>query len=275
MVTGAFSPRAGFPIVGKLLVTGGAGYLGRELVRRSPWPVRATYFSRRPLDLPAEWVHADVRAFDQALLDDVDAVIHTAYRQNDDAWSTNVDGSAAVARAARGRRLIHLSSDVVFAGTRGRYREEDEPSPVNDYGRSKAEAERVVAEVHPGATIVRTSLIYGGAEPGPQERLAREGTRFFVDEIRSPVHVEDLADALLELVELDVRGPLHVAGADDVSRYDFAKLLGAGEIEAAHTTPDRAPDVSLDSSRAQGLLKTRLRGVYETLSNVPNRSSCT
>ena len=258
----------------KLLITGGAGYLGRELVRRSPWAVRATYFTR-PLDLDAEWVRADVRAFDVALLDGVDAVIHTAYRQGEDEWSTNVDGSAAVARAARGRRLVHVSSDVVFDGLRGRYREEDAPAPVNSYGRSKAEAERRVAQLHDGPLIVRTSLIYGGAEPGPQERLAREGTRFFVDELRSPVHVGDLADALLELVALDVTGPLHVAGADDVSRYDFAKLLGAGEIEAAHTTPDRAPNVTLDSSRGQALLKTRLRGVYETLSNEPNRSSWT
>ena len=255
-------------------MTGGGGYLGRELVRRSPWPVRATYFSR-PLDLPADWVHCDVRTFDPALLDGVDAVIHTAYRQGADEWSTNVDGSAAVARATRGRRLVHVSSDVVFDGTRGRYREEDEPAPVNSYGRSKAEAERRVLELHDAPLLVRTSLIYGGAEPGPQERLAREGTRFFVDEIRSPVHVADLAEALLELVTLDVSGPLHVAGADDVSRYDLAKLLGAGEIEAVHTTPDRAPDVSLDSSRAQALLRTRLRGVYETLSNVPKRSSWT
>jgi dTDP-4-dehydrorhamnose reductase len=257
-----------------ILITGGAGYLGRELVRRSPWPVRATYFSA-PLDLPAEWVHSDIRTLDSAVLDSVDAVIHTAYRQGPDEWSTNVEGSAAVARAARGRRFVHVSSDVVFSGTRGRYREDDEPAPVNSYGRSKAEAERVVAGLHDAPLIVRTSLIYGGTDPGPQERLARDGTRFYVDEIRSPVHVGDLADALLELVALDVAGPLHVAGADDLSRYDFAKLLGAGEIDAARTTPDRAPDVSLDSSRAQALLQTRLRGVYEVLSNVPKRSSCT
>jgi dTDP-4-dehydrorhamnose reductase len=257
--------------MGTLFVTGGAGYLGRELVRRAPaagWDVRATYFSA-PLDLPADWQQADVRAFDLQVLDGVDAVIHTAYRQGADEWSTNVDGSAAIAAAAHGRRLVHLSTDLVFDGARGRYVEAEVPAPVNAYGHSKAEAERRVAELHPDATLVRTSLIYGGAEPGPQERLAREGTRFFIDEIRSPVHVGDLADALLELVTLDVPGPLHVAGADDVSRYDFAKLLGAGEIEAAQTTPDRAPNVSLDSSRAGALLKTRLRGVYETLSNVP------
>jgi dTDP-4-dehydrorhamnose reductase len=120
--------------------------------------------------------------------------------------------------------------------------------------------------VHPGATIVRTSLIYGVPE-GPQERLARERTRFFTDEIRSPVHVADLAAALLELLELDAPGPLHVGGADDVSRYDFALLLGAdpAKIESTETTPDRPPDVSLDSSRARAMLTTRVRGVYEVL----------
>ena len=79
---------------------------------------------------------------------------------------------------------------------------------------------------HPAATIVRTSLIYGGDEEGPQERLARENRRFFVDELRSPVQVGDLAEAILELLALDP-GPLHLGGADDISRFDFAVLLGA------------------------------------------------
>ena len=94
-----------------------------------------------------------------------------------------------------------------------------------------------------------------------------EGTRFFIDEFRSPVHVDDLASALLELLELEFPGPLHVAGADDVSRYEFAVLLGADErrIERAQTSPDRAPDVTLDSSQAAALLATRLRGVHEVL----------
>jgi dTDP-4-dehydrorhamnose reductase len=202
-----------------------------------------------------------------AAVEGVDAVVHTAYRQSEGAWEVNTGGSEAVARASAGRRLVHLSTDVVFRGDRGRYREEDEPDPVNEYGRSKLEAERRVRSLHPEATIVRTSLLYGATAPGPQERLAREETRFFVDEVRSPVQVGDLADALLELVELDVPGPLHLGGADDVSRFDFAVLLGAdpARIERARTTPGRAPDVSLDSSRARGLLTTRLRGVYEVL----------
>lgn len=256
----------------RLLVTGGCGYLGRELIAQSPargWSVRATWWERSPVDGEAEWVRLDVRdaAAVAVAANGVDAVIHTAYRQNADAWSTNVDGSMAVARAAREARLVHLSSDLVFDGTRGGYLESDELAPVSEYGRSKAEAERRVARLHPAATIVRTSLIYGGAEPGPQERLAREGTKFFVDEIRSPVQVGDLASAVLDLLELPAPGPLHLGGADDVDRHTFALLLGADRdrIEAGHTTPDRAPNVSLDSARAAALLPTRLRGVREVL----------
>jgi dTDP-4-dehydrorhamnose reductase len=255
----------------RLLVTGGAGTLGTALVSLAPergWDVRATWWKRKPI-VSGDWVSADIRDPDEVgrAVDGVDAVIHTAYRQGGkDEWSTNVDGSEAVARAAAGRRLVHLSSDIVFDGTLGRYREEDLPAPVNAYGRSKAEAELRVANAHPGATIARTSLIYGVPD-GPQERLAREGTRFYVDELRSPVHVGDLAHALLEVLDLEVAGPLHMAGADDVSRYELAVLLGADEarIERAQTTPDRAPDVTLDSSQATELLVSRLRGVREVL----------
>lgn len=256
----------------RLLVTGGTGYLGGELVQRAlaaGWDVRATFWSRWPDVDGVDWVRADVRdagAMTSAVRG-CDAVVHTAYRQREDAWSTNVQGSAVVAAAARGARLVHLSTDIVFSGERGGYREEDRPAPVNDYGRSKAEAERLVAAAHPEALIPRTSLLYGGRGPGPQERLAHGGGKFFVDELRSPAVVGDLADALLELLPLGVSGPLHVGGADDVSRYEFALLLGAdrARVERAHTTPDRAPNVTLDSSRARALLTTRLRGVREVL----------
>ena len=270
----------------RLLVTGGCGYLGREVVRvaaEAGRHVRATWWRQPPLDLGAEWVQVDVRDAEamQRAAEGVDAVVHTAYVQGEGEWEVNVEGTAAVARAARGLRFVHLSTDLVFDGTRGRYREEDPVAPVGSYGRSKAAAEQCAMDIHGHPTIVRTSLIYGGREPGPQERLARTGTRFYVDEIRSPVQVTDLAMAIQGCLDMDIHGPLNMAGADNVSRYDFAVMLGADpdRIEAAQTTPDRAPNVSLDSSRAATLLPVRLRGVYEvlgqTFSNVPNRSSCT
>src|SRR5690349_19354796 len=156
----------------RVLITGGAGTLGRVLATRAfaaSWTVRATWW-RRPLDLPSgvEAVQVDVRdpAAVAAAIRDVDAVVHTAYRQGDDEWSTNVDGSDVVARAAAGVRLVHLSTDLVFDGTKGRYTERDPTGPVSSYGRSKLAAEERVTAAAPGATLVRTSLIYGAPEIG-------------------------------------------------------------------------------------------------------------
>ena len=90
---------------------------------------------------------------------------------------------------------MHLSTDVVFDGRKGAPYVEDDPlSPVTEYGRAKAEAESRVARAHPQALIVRTSLIYGGAEPSKHEATARDPSfTFFTNEIRNPVQVGDLA----------------------------------------------------------------------------------
>ena len=240
----------------KLLITGGTGYLGRELVRRSG----AHGLSSRDVDV------RDADAVDAAVAP-YDAVVHTAYRQDPpDAWSVNVDGSRNVARAARDKRLVHLSTDVVFGGDLGRpYVEDDQPAPAHDYGRSKAAAEQAVREEHPAPLIVRTSLIYGGDEPSKHELAARDPENtFYDDELGNPVQVGDLASALLELVALEVSGPLHVAGPEAVSRCAFARLV-AGDARCAHAPPGRPLDCRLDSSRAQRLLRTRLRGVREVL----------
>ena len=276
----------------RLLITGGAGYLGAELIQRAcagGWAVGATCYSSLPDDDGIAWLRLDirdkpavVRAFDAWR---PDVVIHTAYRQRGpDLWSTSAEGAGVVARAAReaSARLIHISSDALFDGARvGSYVEIDDPSPITPYGEAKAAAERLVANAHPAALIVRTSLIYGGARPGPHEHLALDALAgqadiaFFTDELRCPIAVGDLAAALLELAPTDHAGRLHIAGADVVSRYEFAQLVAAAHGQdparlraaaSATSTMRRPRNCALDSSLARQLLQTRLRGVREVLS---------
>jgi dTDP-4-dehydrorhamnose reductase len=273
-------------------VTGASGYLGSALVAhaaRAGWAVTATFRTRRPAaGSPAvRAVALDVR--DAAAVDAVlaaeapDAVIHAAYLQDGDAaQAVNAGGAEHVACAARavGARLVHVSSDAIFRGDGDRpLREEDPPDPVTAYGATKAAAEPLVAAAHPGALIVRTSLLYGGPgrAPSKHELLALSAARgerdivFFSDEIRSPVQVDDLAAALLELATTAHAGPLHVGGADAVSRFAFARLvaaaagLDAASLVGRSAPPDRPRNCALDSTRAQALLTVGLRGVRAVL----------
>ncbi|HEX2103582.1 MAG TPA: sugar nucleotide-binding protein [Solirubrobacteraceae bacterium] len=265
----------------RLFVTGLGGYLGRAIAATAGRDVVGGTVRSRPVPAGTRASRVDVR--DEAALRAAlaearpDAVIHTAYVQHgDEARSVTVDGSAAVARAARsaGARLVHLSSDLVFPGDLGRpVREEDAVAPMTEYGRSKADAELAVAAADPGAVLVRTSLIYGGAEPSDHERRALDpAMTFYEDEIRCPIAAGDLAAAILELAaRRDISGPLHVAGADAVSRLEFARLVAAAHgrdpmaVRAGTRPPGRPGDITLDCSRARGLLRTRLRGVREVL----------
>jgi dTDP-4-dehydrorhamnose reductase len=275
----------------RLLITGGSGYLGRALIARAAaagYECVATRHAQAPPDSQAAWHRLDLRdpGAPAQLIDAVrpDAVIHTAYVQSGaDLHAITAAGAGAMARAAHaaGARFIHLSSDAIFDGEQASpYVEDDLPRPVHPYGAAKAEAERLVSAANPGATIVRTSLIYGGATPGPHEQLVfdaldgRADVTFFTDEMRCPIAVGDLADALIELIDIAHTGPLHIAGAEIISRYEFACAVAAaagrdpGMLRSGSSAASglrRPRNCALSIALAQKLLRTPLRGVHAVL----------
>ena len=267
-----------------LLITGSSGYLGGELARLAPDATGTYLTAPGPGAVQLDVRDADAVAGLVAELRPA-GVIHTAYSEagDDGARKVNVDGARNVARASAdvGARLVHVSTDLVFDGTLGRpYTEDDDARPVTEYGRQKLAGEKAVRDALPSALVVRTSLIYGGAEPSRHERVvidAADGVtsaRFFSDELRSPVQVGDLAAALLTLARSDATGLRHVAGVDGVSRHEFARLVAAAagrDPEALETAlaaehPDPRPiDCRLDSSRARAREGIQLRGMREVL----------
>jgi dTDP-4-dehydrorhamnose reductase len=176
--------------------------------------------------------------------------------------------------AGNGSRLVHVSTDQVFDGTRAGWCETDAPAPLHAYGESKLAGEQAVAAACPGAAIVRAALITGREVLGGRSSTGAllsalavgDEVRLFTDEIRTPVAVGDVARALVDLVERpEVSGLLHCGGPRALSRFE----LGLAEAQAAELDPrsivpttraeaglaaQRPADLSLDSRRLVALL---------------------
>lgn len=273
----------------RLYITGGSGYLGSMLVTlatQQGWHVRySTFRNSNSSKDTADVIDLRQRGALTAALEAFrpDAVIHTAYVQSDpDMHAITVLGAieAAAVSARLRARHIHMSSDMVFAGNAHVYDEIDMPNPIVPYGTAKAIAEAGVTQANPEASIVRTSLIYSplAMPPSRHEQIAldaadgRNDMAFFVDEIRCPVLVDELAHALIVLLGQKHRGPLHLVGADAISRYDFAtKVVSARGGDATKLQAVSLKTMQLQRP-AQLVLKSsyphpawQLRGINEVL----------
>jgi dTDP-4-dehydrorhamnose reductase len=206
-------------------------------------------------------------------------VLHAAARTTpadceahpDDAERDNTHVPRLLARlcAARGLRLVHASTDLVFDGRAAPYAEADPPAPLGVYGRTKAAAEAPVMEA-PGALVARLPLLLGRsptgrtADQGLVAALARGGATLFDDEFRTPVSALLAAGLLWELVARGAAGLVHVAGRDRVSRFELGLAVAArlglptarlqrASIADFRGAPPRTPDVSLATARLTAL----------------------
>ena len=213
------------------------------------------------------------------------------------AQAMNVNLPATLARLAHhvSARLIHLSSEQVFDGSRDTpYSAGDPVCPINLYGRQKVESERAVHAVAPQAVTIRAPLLLGNSLTGQRsqhERLladwaAGRTPSLFADEFRQPCTAGNLAEVMLELCERDdVRGVVHWAGTELISRHalglrireHFKLSEQQAPIAAVHraSKPDvvrkRQACLALDVTPLAGKLKTRPQTIAEQLEelNVP------
>ena len=172
-----------------------------------------------------------------------DVIVNTAAVTNVDlcetdresAWRVNVGGVENIVQTAKltGAKLIQLSTDYVFDGKSGPYSEVDRPNPMSYYGRTKLAGENIITTSGIPYAIVRTMVLYGTGQGVKSNfalwlmdelRLERH-VRVVDDQTGNPTLAEDLAFAILKIIELDRTGCYHVSGPDLVSRYEFALTL--------------------------------------------------
>jgi dTDP-4-dehydrorhamnose reductase len=153
--------------------------------------------------------------------------------ETDPEWAINTNflGPVALAKAAINIPFVYFSTEYVFDGANGPYRETDSRSPISIYGWSKSLAEQEILSIHPRALIVRTTVVYG-SDPREKNFLYSLRTqlslgktfRVPVDQISTPTYNRDLALATLQLVKHGASGIFHVCGPELLSRCDLAIL---------------------------------------------------
>lgn len=202
-----------------------------------------------------------------AILDDCEANPEAAWRIN-----AETPGALAAAAVRRGIRLVYISTDSVFDGQAGNYSETDEPNPISVYARSKLAGERAVQAADPSALVARVNF-YGWSLKGRRSLAeffynnlaAGHAVNGFTDVYFCPLLVNDLAEILLEMVDLQLSGLFHAFSAECLSKYDFgcrvARVFGLDEgrirpvtHEAGGLLAARSPNLTMDTSKLAAAL---------------------
>lgn len=258
----------------KLLITGSGGFLGWNLcqIAHENWKVVGLY-RQHASNLPSVDEHqVDLKDFSKAetTVSSIkpDAIIHTAAFSNNNAlqkdpaqgFLVNVEVSEMLAgqAAAMGIPFIFTSTDLVFDGREGMYREDDEVNPITHYGEQKAEAEERIMEVNDSACICRMPLMLGPAgTPNAsflQDFVEKTGNGIayplFEDEFRTPVGVRSAAAGLLLAIQENWQGIFHLGGMERLNRVEIGKhIIEALDLGDAKINPCQHKDVQLAAPR--------------------------
>lgn len=226
-----------------ILITG-SGLLGKDMIsvlRRDLGEAVGTYNSRQKegaIRLDVTDREGTIRSIARL---GPDVIVHTAAQANvdycedhrEEALAVNAYGTRNIVDAARasGSKVVYISTDFVFDGAKGMYREDDAVNPVSVYAYSKLLGEYYVKDC-PGYIIARTSVVYGDARQSfvswvRDSLAAGQKIRVFTDQFNSPTFSIDCAEAVSALIRGGAAGIFHTAGGERISRYEFARKIAA------------------------------------------------
>ena len=285
----------------KILIVGSNGLLGQKAVQtfRKNYEVVTGGIEVEPFaNHDLAYHHLDItdwRSLQKKIVKIDPRIIFNAaaYTQVDRAeterelcYAVNVTGVKNLAKICKAQdaELIHISTDYVFDGVKGNYKETDEPNPLGYYGQTKWEGEKAVQDVGCRAIIARTAVLFGyGVKIQAnfalwviRELEAKRPIRVVDDQIGNSTIAENLAAALAALAEKNARGLFHVAGCEPVSRYNFAVAIALQFGFATQLItricskdfPQQAPrpmDASLNVDKTQKEYGVKLFTVAESL----------
>ena len=233
----------------RLLITGGSGLLGSKIASiavRKGYETYTGYNNHEATNgIPVKLNICNKREVDKAFEKvKPNAVINAAALTNVDkceedkelARRVNIEGIKNIAEASEHHNafLVHVSTDYVFSGEEGMYKESDEPKPINYYGLTKLEAEKIVTSSNLEWCITRPSVIYGATPAAGKDNFAlwvlnklknREHMRIITDQWVSPTLNTNLAEMILEIIERKLTGTYHLAGATPLDRYEFTTRI--------------------------------------------------
>ncbi len=283
----------------KNLVIGGSGLIGTHLVASltsAKQDLISTYHSY-PI---SSAIPLDIRQAQEVdrLLSEVrpDIVYLPAAFPNVDycelhsreTYEINVLGVKHVAEAANtvGARLIYFSSDYIFDGQAGPYRETDIANPISEYGRQKLLAEHHISLNSENYLIIRTTVVYGWEQQGKNFvyrllKSLRDGISVKVpkDQIGTPTYANDLAQNVIRLAQMKTIGVVNVTGSDCINRYEFARkvarifklpqeLILPVMTNELHQPAQRPLLAGLVTNKASQLLQTTFASPEEGLKNM-------
>jgi dTDP-4-dehydrorhamnose reductase len=237
----------------KALATGGDGQLALAWAAAAPPGWSVTALPRARLDVgDAAAVMAVVSQMRPDVILNAAAftAVDRAQSEAELAWRVNRDGAAhvAAAAAARGARVVHISTDFVFDGAAGRaYRPDDPTAPLGVYGASKLAGEAATLAAAPDALVVRTAWLYSPHGSNFLETMLRlmgggGEVRVVADQIGTPTSTASLAAGLWDLILAKASGVWHFTDAGVASWYDFAQAIAEEALAAGLL--DQAPLVS-------------------------------